>query len=355
MELHEGSFRGTIPCAATQSTGTLQYYAEGLNSDGDSISQYGSDDAPKAVDVATETTATPPAYPDEQPPARCAVGDVGATEPTSGGACGGLDAACGADDCCEEGLSCNEGTCQYEGKKRKKGSYPKNWVGLHFGLDLANVSSDGACSADARKSDNFVCFNGSQTFNDTVSNGAPGKIGGGFTLATMRVMASYERLFGPLGLEGRLGFAFNGGQKPQGGSAFLPIHVEARAKWWLRGTAAFEKPGFRPWLHVGGGIAQVDTKVNVDVVDCNTAPNAEQFGSCQSASDPQTARAFNGTTKITHLQAVKQYGQAFAALGGGLMYAVGINHGAVLNLNVMIPFPSVGFVFEPSIGYEYAF
>jgi hypothetical protein len=52
---------------------------------------------------------------------------------------------------------------------------------------------------------------------------------------------------------------------------------------------------------------------------------------------------------------VKQYGQAFAALGGGLMYAVGINHGAVLNLNFMIPFPSVGFVFEPSIGYEYAF
>jgi hypothetical protein len=356
MELHEGSFRGMIPCSATQGAGSLSYYAEGLNSDGDAVAQYGSDDAPKSVDVVAETTADPATYPDEQPPARCAIGEGGTAPPLSGGACGGLDAACGADDCCEEGLACNEGVCEQEsGKKKKSGDYPKNWVGLHFGFDVASLSSPGACTANARKSDNFVCFDGSKTFAGTVSNGAPGKIDGGFTFATMRVMASYERLIGAFGLEGRLGFAFNGGKTPSGGSAFLPVHVEARAKWWLRGTAAFSKPGFRPWLHVGGGIAQVDAKVNVDVVDCTPAadPKIMQLGECIAAGNPHDARSFHG--QIQSLQATKQLGQAFATVGGGVMYAVAKNHGAVLNLNLMVPFPSAGFVVEPSIGYVYGF
>ncbi|HEX4335483.1 MAG TPA: hypothetical protein VH062_06185 [Polyangiaceae bacterium] len=356
MELHEGSFRGTIPCSATQSTGSMKYYVEGLNADGDAVAQYGSDDATKSIDVSSETTAAPPAYPDDQPPARCAVGEV-ATEgaaPT-GEACGALDGKCGADDCCEEGLTCNEGTCQYESNKKKgKGDYPKNLVGLHFGIDLANVSSSGACTADARSNDNFACFDGNQTFNGTPSLGAPGKIAGGFTLATMRIMASYERLFGAFGLEGRLGFAFNGGKTASGGGTpFLPLHLEARAKWWLRGTSAFSSSGFRPWLHVGGGVAQVDAKVNVGVVDCAPAASSGLLEMCRSANSSQAAQVLHGVPHT--LQATKQLGQEFVTVGGGVMYAVAKNHGAVLNLNFMIPFPAVGFVFEPSIGYEYAF
>ncbi|HVW29938.1 MAG TPA: hypothetical protein VHC69_31465 [Polyangiaceae bacterium] len=367
MQLHEGSFRGTIPCSATQNTGALQYYAEGLDADGETAAAYGSDDAPKSVDVASETTADPPSYPDEQPPARCSVADVGPAATTGGGACGGFEAACGADGCCEEGLTCNDGVCERESKK-KKGSYPKNLVGLHFGFDVAYMSSSNACTASASQNDNTVCFLGNETFGAAgtktgpPSNAAPGKINGGFTFATMRVMASYERLFGALGLEARVGFAFNGGKTPQGGSSFLPVHAEARAKWWLRGAAGFEGPGFRPWLHVGGGVAQVDTKVNVDIVDCAPAYRMPEGNvqngpgdECLSAPDATTARAYAGGTPPTHVQALKQLGQEFATVGGGVMYAVAQNHGAVLNLNLMIPFPSVSFVFEPSIGYEYAF
>ena len=367
MVLHEGSFRGTIPCSVTQSTGALQYYAEGLNGDGDTTAQYGSDDAPKSVDVVSETTADPPAYPEEQQPARCAVGEGGATPPSGGGgACGALDAACGADDCCEEGLTCNGGVCEHEsGRKKNGGDYPKNWVGLHFGFDLANISSDGACAADARASDHFVCFNGNDTFQaltnrivggvptavNTVSRSAPGRIAGGFVFATMRLMASYERLIGSFGLEGRVGFAFNGGKTPSGGSAFLPVHLEARAKWWLRGTKAFTEPGFRPWLHLGGGVAQIDAKVKVDIVDCGGIVPDDPFNACRSADQVTTASG----GKTLHLEATKQLGIEFITVGGGVMYAVAKNHGAVLNLNFMVPVPSVAFVIEPSIGYEYAF
>jgi hypothetical protein len=354
MTLQEGSFRGTIPCAATQNTGGLKYYAEGLDDEGEPIVSYGSKDSPKSTDVMSETTADPPAYPDQQPPARCAVGEGGVPPASTGtGACGGMDAACGADDCCEEGLSCNAGMCEREeAKKKGPGKYPKNWVGLHFGMDIAAVSSDGACDSSGR-ADHWVCFDDQGTsYQGLPSRGAMGKIDPGFALATMRVMASYERLFGPFGLEGRVGFAFNGGPTPQKGTAFLPVHLEARAKWWIRGTKAFSDKGFRPWIHAGGGMAQFDTKVPVDIVDCTNAP-ASQVESCRAAGNAHDALAFHGVRRS--LTAVKQLGLGFATLGGGVMYAIAPNHGPVLNVNLIVPFPTVAFVLEPSLGYEFGF
>lgn len=356
MTLQEGSFRGTIPCGATQNTGGLKYYAEGLDDEGEPIVSFGSKETPRSADVVSETTADPPAYPDQQPPARCPVGEGGVPPAATGaGACGGMDAACGADDCCEEGLSCNAGVCEREeGKRKGPGKYPKNWVGLHFGMDIAAVSSDGACDVEARNSDNWVCFEGNQSYQGTPSRGAMGKIDGGFALATMRVMASYERLVGPFGFEGRVGFAFNGGPTPQKGSAFFPVHLEGRAKWWIRGTKAFSEPGFRPWIHVGGGMAQFDTKVPVDIVDCASPPVPQaQFADCRAAGSAQEAQMYHGVRKS--LTAVKQLGLGFATVGGGVMYAIAPNHGPVLNVNLVVPFPTISFVVEPSLGYVFGF
>jgi hypothetical protein len=52
---------------------------------------------------------------------------------------------------------------------------------------------------------------------------------------------------------------------------------------------------------------------------------------------------------------VKLLGRGFATVGGGVMYAIAPNHGPVLNVNLMLPFPSVSFVIEPSLGYEFGF
>ncbi|HVU00647.1 MAG TPA: hypothetical protein VHE30_02815, partial [Polyangiaceae bacterium] len=62
-----------------------------------------------------------------------------------------------------------------------------------------------------------------------------------------------------------------------------------------------------------------------------------------------------GPSSKKTLTAVKQLGQSFVSAGGGVMYAIGKTHGAVLNLNFMIPFPSSGFVLEPSLGYAVGF
>jgi len=394
MDANAGAWRGTVPCAATGSTGALKYYVEGLSSTRDTAASFGTRDAPKSIDIASETTADPPAYPAEEPPARCSVDAATAsTEPAAtGGACGAWGEPCGADDCCGDGLTCTNGTCesaqcQSDSDCKNGGEcvsgkcsgdepgapprpYKKNWVGLHFGPDIATVSGSNVCTSAAH-SQHYACF-----FNDGSEyppakpdqnggfpnpNGA-GAVNGGFTPTTLRLMASYERLFGPFGLEGRLGFAFNGGRTPVGGSSFLPVHVEARGKYWLLGTKAFGKKGFRPWVHVGGGIAEVDAVVAVQVADCranNGVPGANVHHAAANCAGPAgglptASLATSGATPIT-LDAQKQLGTQFAELGGGVMYAIGENHGVVLNVNLMLMLPVTGFVFEPTIGYEVGF
>jgi hypothetical protein len=372
MEPQAGAWRGTIPCAATQNTGKLKYYVDGTDSDGEVVAKLGDKGKPNTADVVSETSADPPAFPEEEPPARCSVestsdsgggpkagGGEGAGE---GGACGGwgqpaCDTKCESDSDCQNGGSCNDGKCEGGGsegggdKDKDTGPGAPNWLGLNFGFDLASISHDGACRSEARKADHIACFysNGA-TYQGTPSDAAPGRVAGGFAPATMRLMASYERLFGALGVAVRLGFAFNGGSTPQGGSAFLPFHGEIQLKYWLRGASAFSKKGFRPWVHIGGGVAEYDTKVPTDILDCQD-PN--KVDACQKATDRGTAEA-NGAVKTT-VTATKQLGLNFVTAGGGFMYAISKNHGPVLNVDLVIPFGATGFVIEPSLGYQFGF
>lgn len=373
MELHEGTWRGAIPCAATQGTGKLKFYVAGLDDENAVVASLGDKEKPRAVDVVSETSAEPPAFPEEEPPARCGLMDAPPAGPGdgSGGACGSWGAPCGANGCCEGGLSCNSGVCEGkcesnadcknggtcnegkceggEGGEAKTGPVAKNWIGLHFGVDLASVSEAAAC-APASRENHVACFVDGKTYANTPYTGAAGNIQGGFTPSTMRVLASYEHVFGPIGLEARLGFAFNGGQTPDnGGQAFLPVHAEARGKFWVLGEAAFAKPGFRPWVHLGGGLAQVDATVSVQIADCG----AKASPACLNAPSLLEARK-NGAVVKT-VDATKQLGQSFVTAGGGIMYAVGKNHGAVLTVNFMVPFPSSGFVLEPTLGYQFGF
>ena len=43
------------------------------------------------------------------------------------------------------------------------------------------------------------------------------------------------------------------------------------------------------------------------------------------------------------------------ALGGGVMYAIGVNYGPIFNLNFMVSFPAISFVIEFSLGYVFGF
>ena len=108
-------------------------------------------------------------------------------------------------------------------------------------------------------------------------------------------------------------------------------------------------------------MAQIDAVVhNVDIADCGPFTQGGSVqAACLSANPPQLARQGQvpqgpQARKLT-LTAQKQLGNTFVTVGGGVMFAIGPNHGPVLNLNFMLPLPSVGFVIEPSLGYEVGF
>jgi hypothetical protein len=106
------------------------------------------------------------------------------------------------------------------------------------------------------------------------------------------------------------------------GKSFLPFHVEARFSYWF-GKNALARKGLRPYLHAGGGMAQVDARVVVRAQD--------KYGR-------------------TDVDAWKKLGQGFVTLGGGLVYAFTPSLGLQLNVNGMYMLTASGLVVEPSLG-----
>jgi hypothetical protein len=355
MKPSAGLWRGTIPCTATQNTGGLQWYVEGLDDDGEVVDGLGDEDDAIDIDIVGETSSEPPAFPGDDPPARCSIED---SDPSAGGLCGTWGGTCGPDDCCETGLTCIDGTCEQaecewdsdckDGGKCKRGKctgggdsdeYSKNLIGVHFAMDVGSISSDGACSQAARANESFICSWGDGTeYTGFPVEGNSGTVSGGFAMSTVRALLSYDRLFGPVSIGARVGMAFNGGP------ALMPIHAELRAKYWLLGTEAFTKPGLRAWIHAGGGMAQIDVSVPVQIRDCPASLD-DQAGCVETGAG----------SVIRNLDATKQLGLSFIGAGGGLMYAIGRDHGPSLNVSAVIPLPSTGFVIQPSIGYLLGF
>jgi hypothetical protein len=188
---------------------------------------------------------------------------------------------------------------------------------------------------------NFGCFDKSGTpLRDQGGTFGPGYTAGdiqsGFALGTLRLLASYERLLSQqFSVEGRVGFAFNGAPSG-GGVSFLPVHVEARAKYWFLGS-----PGstlVAPYVGAGAGLAQVDTKVNVLVAqDCSHAPAA------------------SGCQNLPEAEAYRQMGVLFVTASGGAFFALAPNYGINLNLNALLLLPKTGFALQPSLGFAYGF
>ena len=145
--------------------------------------------------------------------------------------------------------------------------------------------------------------------------------------ATTRLLASYEFAISPnLTLGARAGWAFGGGPDTQNGKSFMPFHGELRASYYL--LTLDQK--VRPYVHIGGGLAQVDTRIRSVPVRPATAPNQD-----------------------VALDVWKKAGQSFGTVGGGLVVAFSDSLAAKVNLNLMALFPSSGLSIEPSVGVVY--
>lgn len=211
----------------------------------------------------------------------------------------------------------------------------KNWLVLAVQQDfLAFSSGKEACSQIEGQSDPAItCFDAGapiqrRPYAGTGTESVGNEIKGGFAMGTTRVLLGYDRAIGPVTLGTRLGIAFPGG--PTG---FLALHAEGRLAYWF-GKNPFARKGLRPYVVVGGGIGQVDSKIAVKVFR------------------DQSAYASNTTTSF---DAWKQAGTGFISGGIGTMIAVTPRHGPLVELKVMELLPQASTGLSLQLGYAVGF
>jgi len=365
-------FRAEIPCAETRSAGDLKVYARAKDAAGETIDTWGSKNKPTNYTLSETVTGEPPAFEGEKAPDRCP--DTSECPPDFPG-CGGskrgdVDAGgkCESSSECKQGLLCESGVCENAPScdtdadcstgKCSAGKcdigddtgpskpYKKNWLGLHYGLDIAFVGGSDVCRSG------YECYD-AQSGAPYAGVPFPGTgIATGGAVATHRILLSYDRAFSPNFTAGlRLGYALNGGPpaisrdangQETGRIKFLPLHAELRLSYFI-GKGALGRRGIRPYVFGGGGVAQVDTKVPVTIYDCG---------------NPATDDCFNGRVAKTSLpkrsvNAWKKLGQEFITIGGGVIYAFKDNLGVQANVNFMYMLGTTGPVIEPSLGVVY--
>lgn len=389
------AFRAEIPCADTKSAGDLKVYARAKDAAGEMIDTWGSKKKPINYTMGESVAGEPPAFEGEKAPDRCA--DSSECPPDFPG-CGNASnrgnvdwgGKCENSTECKQGLLCESGVCETApscesdadcstgkctaGKcdvgddvASSSGPYKKNWLGVHFGMDIAVIGGSNVCAENG----GYECY---EAGSDKYAYGGPPYPGTGVAtgtvLATKRVLVSYDRAFTSNFMAGlRLGYAFGGGppavsafKVDQNGNAirdaegrvvpdskinFLPFHAELRLSYWFS-RGALAKKGVRPYIFATGGMAQVDAKVKVSVYDCAkpTKSGAPAPSDCSTGGN-QTVRSDLQTTQI---DAWKKLGQGFVGAGGGVVYAFKENMGVQANVNLMYMLGSSGAVIEPSLG-----
>jgi hypothetical protein len=383
------SFRGEVPCGDTKSAGDLKVYARAKDAAGETIDNWGSKNKPINYTMGESVTGEPPAYTGEKAPDRCA--DSAECPPDFPGCGGGATRGnvdwggkCENSTECKQGLLCEGGVCETApscetnadcttgqctaGKcdvgddvATSAGPYKKNWLGLHFGLDIAVIGGSNVCGSGG----GYECYAAGTRDQPYGGPPFPGTgIATGTAVGTQRIMLAYDRAFTPNLMAGaRVGYAIGGGPPAithfadpavPGDTnktiAFLPFHAELRVSYWF-GQGALGKKGLRPYVFGGGGMAQVDAKVQVTVYDCSSLDvNGKPPGAgCETA-----AKGFDQASLTQkRIDAWKKLGQGFVAAGGGAVFAFTPQLGVQANVNFMYMLGSSGPVIEPSLGVVY--
>ena len=354
-------FVGDIPCMAITRVGVLRLSIVGMDADDKQVARIGGVN----IQVVEASNQPPPALPGREPPMRCYDANDCPPELKGSPACPGTKASPGARSwgasCektsqCQQGLACMSGSCDKPPKCETSSecstgecvngycSFPDpedaaskltpkyNWIGLHFGWDLAiGKTANGICgtkTSDGR--DNYDCYAGGDLYKGTPNDYYSGTSNGGILPSTFRLMASYDRWFGRLGAGARLGFAFGGAPKD-----FKPIHIELRVLYSPRPDPLTKR--FRPYIGLSGGLARVDAKSKVTIVDCLAA-------SCESKPVNQLTAAEARSLK---LDAYRLGSSGFFGPTAGFVYALASDSAIQFNVNFMLP----DGVIEPSIGY----
>lgn len=307
-----------IPCGAVRKLTTLEYYVEFQDEDGEPIGAAGSKKKPFDIELVREEPDEPPHFPDKDPPDKCTK----------------ENAPCQSNADCEAGV-CEAGSC-VEQPARPRGPR-RYWFGIGVAQDLMFVSGSDVCTEQSQVHDGFSCFrsNGSQ-YHGTPVRGRGDSVGG-IDLATTRALVTLDAVVAePFTLGVRVGYTLRGGgPRPDGGSSYLPWLAEVHAAYWF--PRAFG-PSFSPYVTLAGGLAQVDAKNSVKVLEDRSVP-------------PPPNQLDNPDTQT--LDAWKKSGLSFVAIGGGAYVPVTEHSGVTLEARFLFLFPDSGVAPELAVGYAF--
>jgi len=360
MKKYRRGYGVEIPCTDIGSTpGEMRYYIQALGPSGEVIATNGTRNAPHRVILKDDPADEPRHLPGKPIPEKCKGGmqvdcppglpgcasdrkkapgvDCGAdVECQAGmcvnGQCGGdpdkvSDVKCEGDAECGTGKKCIEGVCQ--------GVAKKNWIGFAAQQDFLMLPSATSVCAESTE---YVCFQPNGEYYDPAAfgtiPGAADEVQGGFAISTTRIMLSYDRTLGThFEVGARLGFAFGGGPQVPDGKKFFPAHIEARVSYWF-GKNPFSSTSIRPYVLLGGGLAQYDSKVKVQVYE-NPDPNDPT-----RVDGPFDAIAW------------KKAGTSFVQGGVGALFPFDFKSGIIAEAKLMQAFSATGFGANIALGYQ---
>ena len=369
----ERRFQVELPCDATEFAGPLKYFVTVTNQEGALIATLGNLKEPLVVGVSEKVDAPTPAFPGKPPRARCEARETcpphfpGCTDPAEAKGQGDREwgQACTKSSDCQKGLYCErEGFCEVSGtsgQTKPEAKKPLSMFGLHFAMDTGPVAGSDVCSTRDTEFDCVATASGRPYPGELPDSIAledgepgdpyPGSSVGGFARGSLRLLLSYDRGVLPkLTVGGRIGLAFNGAPAGVDEPALLPLHLEVRVSYWLFGT---ETERVRPFVFVGGGLAQVELQKDLVVQDCSTQPSRAQFQDCiDKQGDFESPPENLPEVEVT---ATRRLGRGFATAGIGVYVPVYHSLGLVPAVGGLLMFPEVGFVLQPSLGATIAF
>ncbi len=310
---------GEIPCLDVGSaTGALVYYLQAFDAEKNLLSWSGTRGAPDSVAIKSSIEGDAPHLPGEQAPLRCP--DPGDCPPGFPG-CHGVKGD--TPPPCEPGAECADVPAPPK-------TY-KNWISLSVQQDLLALgSSKATCAGD----NDYACFSDGGTYYSGIPYDRSGdEVSGGLRLATTRILVGYDRAIGSFTVGARVGYAFGGGPRAEGGRAFLPLHAEARVAYWF-GHDPFARTGPKPYLVVSGGLAQVDARVPVVAY--------------------ATEKAYVDDTRTT-FDAWRKSGTAFVGGGVGMLYALTPRQGPLAEVKFIEMLGKSAPTLSLSLGYAVGF
>jgi hypothetical protein len=279
--------------------------------------------------------------------------------------------SCDTDGDCSGG-TCEDSLCRYpdmgggdDDDDAASGGASKWLVGLHVGIDIAQLEGNGVCNT-AVPNNTFQCFiagtypyAAAQLRNEAQGGGPSlhhnpaspshvlgesGLINSGFTPSTVRIMASVERaLTDKISVEGRLGAAVRTRPKP---AVSDMLHVGVAGKYWFNGMTE----GLRVFALAGLGWAPVDARKGVIVREYSDDAGLYDIYASQPAYCPTAASQYCELP----VDAYKKLGGMYIAGGAGLYFNLG-GQGPVLQVAGQVMLPETGLVIQPSGGWVIGF